>query len=289
MVRRLGFECQDAPVRSRRYPWLPDRLRTAARAIRGKARAIVVYPSLRRSPKRLAHFLFVDREFDNFNYDIANREELATFLPEVLGISPDAAARFVAELDGDVELARLLGARLAVRRDRNDSQPYGRRLGWYVAVRARKPALAVETGVHDGLGSTVLLRALERNEAEGHPGRLLSFDVLAEAGWLVPDVLRSRYELVIGDALSELPGRLVGRRVDLFLHDSDHRYEHETAELELVWPQRAAGAVLISDNAHGVPAFRDFCDRHGLAYQFWREVPRDHFYPGAGIGMTVAP
>jgi hypothetical protein len=45
--------------------------------------------------------------------------------------------------------------------------------------------------------------------------------------------------------------------------------------------------VLLSDNAHASTAFSDFCERHGLTYRYWREVPRGHFYPGAGIGMTI--
>ena len=33
----------------------------------------------------------------------------------------------------------------------------------------------------------------------------------------------------------------------------------------------------------------DICVRHGLEFRYWAEVPAGHFYPGAGIGITVVP
>ena len=74
----------------------------------------------------------------------------------------------------------------------------------------------------------------------------------------------------------------------MFIHDSDHRYEHETAEFELIVTHLDQRAALISDNAHSGTAFLDFCDRHGFQFSFWREAPLRHFYPGAGIGLAIA-
>jgi predicted O-methyltransferase YrrM len=165
--------------------------------------------------------------------------------------------------------------------------PYGRRLGWYAIARATKPRTIVETGVHDGLGSTVLLRALERNAAEGRPGSLISFDPVPSAGWLIPSSLRVQHQLVEGPAPDLFTAVLRDRQVDMFIHDSDHRYEHETAEFESILDFVAPGAVLLSDNAHAGTALRDFCERHNLSFRFFREAPRQHWYPGAGIGLAL--
>jgi hypothetical protein len=132
----------------------------------------------------------------------------------------------------------------------------------------------------------VLLRALERNAAEGAEGRLVSLDVRPDVGWLVEPRLRARFELLVGDARELLPRAMSGREVDVFVHDSDHSYEHETFELETVAGSARDGAVLISDNAHAGRAFADFCERHGLEPHVFRERPVGHFYPGAGIGLT---
>ena len=162
-----------------------------------------------------------------------------------------------------------------------------RALRTYRALQ-RSPTKAMRyLGVHDGLGSAVLLRALARNADEGSDGILLSFDVRDDVAWLVPPSLRSRYELRIADALSTLDDAVAGRRVGFFIHDSDHRYEHETGELEAAARLASPGAVLMSDNAHAGTAFRDFCARRGFAYSFFREIPDHPFYPGAGIGVTM--
>jgi predicted O-methyltransferase YrrM len=135
----------------------------------------------------------------------------------------------------------------------------------------------------------VFLRALERNAEEGRPGELISIDIAASAGWLAAGVTPTSWQLLVGDTRTLLPAVVAGAPPDLFLHDSDHSYEHETYELETALGAAAPGAVLISDNAHGGQAFADFCDRHRLPHFLFRERPKAHFYPGAGIGVTTVP
>lgn len=243
--------------------------------------------SLWRLRRGTVRFLLGNREPSNFTYAIANLDELARFLGSALDVPAARARTYVDELERDDELRRDLEAKLRSRADRSDRVAYGRRLGWYAAVRIAKPRLVVETGTHDGLGSAVLLRALEENAAEGADGTLSSFDVSPNAGWLVDGPLRERLAFQYGDT-RELLGEVLGdRTVDFFIHDSLHTYEHETFELEEIWPRIRPGAVLISDNAHGGTAFADFCARHGLEFRFFRERPAGHPYPGAGIGLAV--
>jgi methyltransferase family protein len=263
------------------------RLLTGVR-IRRNARILHTYGALKPTP-RTVQTLFFNKEADNFTYDIANEDELAGFLAESLGADVADARRYVAELQQDDDLRTRLSRPLRTRRDRSSKIAYGRRLGWYAATRIAKPALVVETGIHDGLGSAVLLRALERNAAEGVEGRLLSFDFREDVGWLLDAELKRRWDPVIGDTKKTLPAAVAGREVGLFVHDSDHAYEHERFEFETIAVVAAPGAVLISDNAHAGNAFRDFCEQRGLEFQLFRERPLRHFYPGAGIGLAVLP
>ena len=110
--------------------------------------------------------------------------------------------------------------------------PYGRRLGWYAIVRHLKPSLLVETGIHDGLGSSVLLRAIERNAAEGVDGRPDLLRHPARGRVADPRALRARHDVRTGVSLGLLAGAVRGQAIDFFVHDSDHRYEYETAEFE---------------------------------------------------------
>lgn len=267
----------------------PAGLRRQVRSLPHKWRMIRTYGGLRRAPIDAIRYLLFDRELDNFTYRLANSAELAVFLGEAFGTSAAKVSGYLAELEGDRDLSGEIERRLKGRPDRNRTMPFGRRLGWYAVARIVRPRLVVETGVHDGLGSTALLRALERNAEEGSVGELISFEIDPGAGWLIPEAMRSHHRIVLGDSLVQIPAILKHERVDMFIHDSDHRYEHEAAEFEAIADHLNGGAALISDNAHGCTAFADFCGREGYQFRFWREIPRNHFYPGAGIGLTVTP
>jgi len=240
-----------------------------------------------RSFRHALGYFLRDREITNFTYDLANDGELAEFLAAAAGRSGEAVDSYLRELSEDHELDERLAAKLRRRRDRNPRPKFGRRAGWYGLVRIFKPSLVVETGTHDGLGTAVLLRAVERNAAEGTIGRLLSFDVDPSSGWLVADADPDLLELHVGDTARVLEPAFDGRAVGLFVHDSLHTYEHETFELETAVRHAAERLVLISDNAHASDALRDLCGRLSIQYHHFRERPRDHFYPGAAIGLAV--
>lgn len=255
--------------------------------MRSKAAIVSGYGGFLRAPLAATRYVLFDHELDNFTYSIENTRELVDFIADALAADRATVAGYVAELRDDAELVAAIREKLAGRPDRNASMPFGRRFGWYAVARIRRPTLVVETGLHDGLGATVLLRALERNRAEGHGGSLISIDIRSAAGWLIPERLRPGHEVAIGDSLRQMEPLVGDRRIGMFIHDSDHRYEHEMAELELAARLAAPWAVLISDNAHAGRALADFCEHSGLQYRFWHEIPKGHFYPGAGIGMAV--
>ena len=239
------------------------------------------------SPLRWAPFVLFDPEPDNFTYELDNEDELATWVAAVTGRATADAARLLGEARDDAELARRLQA--ATRRHRAWSKPappFGKRLGWYALVRLLQPEIVVEAGVHDGLGSLVLLRALERNRTgAGVAGRLISFDVNPAAGWLVGrdpawDLRVTSTQTGLTPLLAELPG------VDLFLHDSDHAYAHERFELATVAAHLRPGGVLMSDNVHATSALAEVSSERGLAYHAFTERPRGHFYSGGGVGAA---
>ena len=147
-----------------------------------------------------------------------------------------------------------------------------------------QPDVVVETGVNNGASSLIILRAMQ----EVGRGRLFSIDLPFEAGdyqevtidgvhtpdaawstvpegkkpgWLVPEELRLRWTLYLGDSRDFLPGVLSGaKEIDMFLHDSEHTFDHMTWEFETAWPYIKSGGVLACDNADwGASAFYKFC------------------------------
>jgi predicted O-methyltransferase YrrM len=241
----------------------------------------------RRKPRAALRYALRGRETSNFTYDIANREELAAFAAGALGRDESEVLRLFAEIEGDEPLLDALGASLRRQRDRNQRPMLGRRIVWYAAARIARPQIAVETGTHDGLGSAVIARALQRNEEEGDAGRLLTFDVDPATGWLIPAQVRSHVDRHIGDVRETLAAALVDLPVGMFVHDSVHTYEHELFELRTVMAAAAPGIVLISDNAHASRALADFAQEQNASFHFVPEIPVDHFYPGGGVGIAV--
>jgi hypothetical protein len=243
--------------------------------------------SFARHPLRATKYLLVDPEVDNFTYEIANEDELIDFVAMGVGRPRAVIEGYVQEVRTDPELNGMLRRQLRRRLDRKHKPHFGRRLGWYAIARALKPAVIVETGIHDGLGSVLLLRALHTNALEGKEGRLLSFDVNPKAGWLVDERVDVRWHPVFESTFLALEDALKGLEVGMIVHDSEHTYECEHFELMTAVSRAAPTLALVSDNAHATSSLRDVCGALGIQYRFFQERPRRHFYPGAGIGLGL--
>ncbi len=148
----------------------------------------------------------------------------------------------------------------------------------YALVRLLKPEIVLETGGTPGSSSAFMLRAMQRN---GH-GRLVTLDLPSLAmmkniqtpgetiwyanmptdlppGWLVPDSLRSRHHQVLGDARETLPETLKEYpELDIFIHDSDHSYEHMLWEYRAAYPHVKPEGLFCSDDVTIHSAFEDF-------------------------------
>jgi predicted O-methyltransferase YrrM len=238
------------------------------------------------SPAGIRHFL-LDHECSNFTYDIANANELPQFVASATRRPLDEIDGYFEEILGDDSLRNELAQRMRQRRDRNDTPRFGRRLGWYCVVRACRPGLIVETGTHDGLGTSLLLRAAERNAAEGSPTRVITLDIDPASGWLIPEHLRELLEVHTGDTRETLPRALEGREVGMIIHDSEHTAERERFEFGVALEHAAPSLVLISDNAHATTALSDLARELGVEYHYFSERPVRHFHPGAAIGLAI--
>lgn len=149
----------------------------------------------------------------------------------------------------------------------------------YILARIFKPKIIVETGVGPGGSTSFLLNALQKNE-EGilysidlpgfdslyYPNIGKHYDVHVPTGfttgWLVPQRLRNRWTLILGNTKTELPKLLEKlSAIDIFIHDSLHTYDHMMFEYSTAWPHLPKGGLLLSDdvNPYWSLAFPDFC------------------------------
>jgi predicted O-methyltransferase YrrM len=128
----------------------------------------------------------------------------------------------------------------------------------YSVVRSRRPGVVLESGVANGVSTWLILKALDTNGQ----GRLISTDVSDDVGSLLAGLRCTNWDLNIlrpetikADFLRVL--KKAGE-VDLFLHDSDHRYCWQKWELASVRPFLAAGALILADDIDDSFAFFDF-------------------------------
>lgn len=142
----------------------------------------------------------------------------------------------------------------------------------WCCVRTLQPEIMIETGVAHGSSSWIILNAMHLNKK----GVLHSIDLpnndtnsaynfqntQPATGWMVPDSLKSRWQLHLGYAQEILPALLAKTgKIDMFFHDSDHSYEHMKFEFETSSPFIRKGGLLISDDVHKNLAFEEFIDK----------------------------
>lgn len=154
----------------------------------------------------------------------------------------------------------------------------------YMAVRFLAPEVAVETGVFDGISSSVILQAMHDNAggtlvsidlpARGNAIRqstdAMAFDQLPPGcgpGWAIPDYLRERHALLAGDSRELLPQVFEQYpTAGMFLHDSLHTYDHMLFEYATAWPHIVPGGLLLSDDITWNSAFHEFTRGQGKKY-----------------------
>ena len=232
---------------------------------KGVVRNGPLYPALRARPstERSPGDAFADLGFA--------RDEIEQCERDYEQVAADAFALLL-------ERARAAGADRAVAKLSQPELPaHDAKKLVYLAVRLTRPEAVVETGTYNGTYSTFILLGLRDNGR----GRLVSLDLPARApiahaidhplpagrepGWIVPDDLRGRFELVTGDARRTLPPVLARLgSIDLFLHDSLHTTRHMLFEYRQAWAHLRPGGLLVSDDPFMTPAFWWFVRGRGV-------------------------
>ena len=126
----------------------------------------------------------------------------------------------------------------------------------YATVRRIQPQVMLETGVANGLSTAVILAAMDANGR----GELHSTDISPDVGALVENRSRWHLHVVSVDRLEEDLAALRAHlpRIDIFLHDGDHRFRPQTLEYRCFWPALPPGGLLLSDDIDFSYAFHDF-------------------------------
>ncbi len=237
----------------------------------------------------LVKWLFKSNEATNFTYHLESRNThyLASLIADIANIEFSVALAYIKEIQEDRDLRQHIAdatakSAWALMADREAR--FGRRVGWYALARALKPRIIVETGVDKGLGACVLTAALKKNQQEGHPGRYYGTDIAPEAGYLLSGDYANYGSILYGDSIESL--REFEEKIDLFINDSEHSAAYEAEEYETVESKLSENAIILGDNSHCTDKLFQFSLRTHRHFIYFQERPRDHWYPGGGIGIS---
>jgi hypothetical protein len=255
----------------------------------------LLYPDYVRGKVDWTNFLGVKsslRSLTRFRKNLFNlREGHIHFVSKLAQVEESQIEAYLLELNGNTRFFRNLERRYASVWSGRRFYPYFfetqypgkggsvffQAVTMYLLTRAVHPRIAIETGGASGKSTAFILQALEDNGL----GQLITLELNpedtprldSEYSWwprgqpscfLVPDNLRNRLDLRLGNTKETLPKLLKEiDSIDLFRHDSDHSYEHMLFEFRSAWPVLRDGGALVSDDIRANTSFYDFCRQVG--------------------------
>lgn len=239
----------------------------------------------------LLKWLVVFREDTNLTYDLTelNLKYFASAISHLSALDEKTIQKYFSELLSDQSLKSFIRQNTASSEFRSISDrdiKFGRRIAWYAIVRAVKPKIVVETGVDKGLGSVVLCSALLRNKAEGFEGRYFGTEIVPEYGFLLKPPYNKIGSILYGDSIKSL--KKFKNKIDIFINDSDHSTKYEYLEYLAIEKLLTKQSLILGDNSHVSDALWKFSQKYNREFLFLPEWPKDHWYPGAGVGISFS-
>ena len=128
----------------------------------------------------------------------------------------------------------------------------------YALTRWQRPIVVVESGGYVGMSSAFILKALADEGLTNSKLYSMEQDRDCPHGALVPNELRPQLVALSGRAEDLVAGDELPAKIDMFLHDSSHRYRHMLWEFREFWGRLRPGGLLVSHDVHFNPAFAEF-------------------------------
>lgn len=132
----------------------------------------------------------------------------------------------------------------------------------YALTRWRRPKTIVETGGFVGMSSAFILKALQDEGVQD--AKLFSVEWMKDFphGALVPAELKKWFVPLTGKIEDFMKQKSsFPEQIDMFLHDSSHRYKHMLMEYKFFWQRMTEGGLLVSHDVNLSAAFLDFVSK----------------------------
>ena len=125
-------------------------------------------------------------------------------------------------------------------------------------VKKFAPKVCVETGGNLGMSSSFILQGMRDAGVEGGALFSVEIDPSVAVGSMIPERLKAGFHPMIGDVKQFMRKHAFPEQIDLFLHDSSHRYKYQYLEFEFFWKKLKPDGVLVSHDVNFNASFVDF-------------------------------
>ncbi len=227
------------------------------------------------------------RERVNFTYQTTRHSDLllCAVVAEAAGVEASRVVAWLDELYADTELIAFIDTVARAKKSRHRIDPGfkpGRRLAFYLLVRALKPRHVVEAGVDRGLGALVISRALALNAAEGHPGAYTGIEYSPTKPIpLWEDYPERIGRIVRGDSIEFLDAGT--EPIDLFVHDTTSDDTHVETQLHALTPRLSQRGVIAS--TWTTDRVVEHALAHNLSLLTHQEEPVGHWFKGDRVAI----
>ena len=241
---------------------------------------INVYLKYQKKIKEAIKWILFGKEITNFTYGLKNINELIHAANSITNLDYEKIKEIVDEIKIDNEEFRLFFT------DRffeefTDTKFFGRRILWYIIARAMKPETIIESGVFQGLGSSLLVYALYKNSQEVNftNNNFYGVDIkLNNLYFKNPNKEKMNIEFIEKDSLEFLRNFNHTQKI-LFISDAKHEYNFEIKEFNLIKKNMKTGSIIISDS--GSKSLSDFSVLNKKKLVCFTEEVDKHWYPGS--------
>lgn len=228
-------------------------------------------------------WLFASQEYGGANYttDTENQIELCYLISNLSKRGVDEILSYRDEFINDIEIERTIADNISASNERYFHDPVlrvGKRLKFYLLVRALRPEITVEAGVDRGLGALIINYALQRNANEGYQGRYIGIESNREKNILFVSHPKLKFgEILFGDSIEEI--EKMEHKIDLFFHETLSTPDHVARQLSIVYNKMSSNGVVTTP--WSTKKILDFAFEKQLKVLAHKDRIERHWYEGA--------
>ena len=234
----------------------------------------------RKGVTHVLHWLFFGKEISNFIYEIENIDELIHTCQTITNIPFEELQKILSEIDFDNEEFKTFFSDDFYEKY-GKKNIFGRRLLWYILVRALKPELVIESGIDKGLASCLLIYAQYKNKTETKENfEYIGTDIMKKNQFCFNFKNNNfdKYKFIFDDTLNFLASFNDKKKI-IYISDAEHNFDFELKEFNMIKKNLAPNSVLISDNNSGSLSKFSISNKKKLTY--FNEKSKNFWYKDA--------